>query len=328
MYKNPMADLMVAFATLAPNADDDESRARIARSLGVEWKPALPQALETDEAAVDTTITVSTTIQPPTSVQEIDSRQDSHVESADSRELPFRIKSSVPVARKAPDWLGQVELFPKQEAMPTETVPVEPLFRPDWTRGILSGALSGMRPDGPIDVPEIITRICHGEAITALPRVRWATLSRGVQLLIDRGEGMTPFRDDQRWLENRLRLMLGSEALEILSFSSCPTRKAGSGSRLTWEPYRELRPPRPGTTVVALTDLGIPEVRLRERQASPDEWIEFARHLRTLGCPLVALVPYPETRWPERVRRHLTVLPWDRKTSASTIRGLVGEGLR
>lgn len=79
---------------------------------------------------------------------------------------------------------------------------------------------------------------------------------------------------------------------------------------------------------MALTDLGVPAVRLRERQASPEEWVEFAKYVRSMGCPLVALVPYPRTRVPEAVHRYMTVLPWDRRTSASRVRSLVGMGLK
>jgi len=46
--------------------------------------------------------------------------------------------------------------------------------------------------------------------------------------------------------------------------------------------------------------------------------------VRRAGCPLVAFVPYAPRRWPRALRRAMTIVQWDRRTSAVTIRNLVG----
>ncbi len=328
MHDNPLADVLIAFSKLQPAPDDREGRERIARLLGMSWSPDAPAPKPKQEAKPPETATEET---PPGSEQRF-RRQEPETgpppPGADERPLPFRIRSTVPQERKRPAWLEQVEVFPKPEARAPAIPTTEPLFRPDWTRGILSGAFSVSRLEGVIDIPAVIEQICRGDALDVLPRVRWSTLARGVQLWIDRGEGMTPYASDQKWMAQKIRNVVGGHALEVVYFSSSPVRGAGTGSRRMWKPFEELPPPRVGTTVVALTDLGIPEARLRERQAQPEEWIAFSRHFQSLQCPVVAFVPYPQQRWPEELLKHIVIFPWDRKTSASKIRGLVGKRLQ
>jgi hypothetical protein len=327
MHDNPLADVIVAFSKLEPDPDDHQGREIIARLLGMAWTPEIQRPPEKDSSSPVVPAADDRSAEPARPRSPVsEETQAPPLENAE-RPLPFRIRSSAPQERKRPSWLEQVEVFPKPEERTAATPLTEPLLQPDWIRGILSGALSVSRLDGAIDIPTLIERICRGNAVENLPRLRWATLARGVQVWIDRGEGMTPFVDDQKWLEHRIRHVAGSHAVEVIYFSSSPIRKAGKGSRLTWKPFRELPPPRTGTTIVALTDLGIPEARLRERQAQPEEWIEFSRHFQNLGCPVVAFVPYPKARWPEELLKHIVVIPWDRKTSASRIRGLVGKRL-
>jgi hypothetical protein len=101
----------------------------------------------------------------------------------------------------------------------------------------------------------------------------------------------------------------------VFRFAGCPLRGAGAGPK----PWHRYRPPLPGVPVVLLTDLGICQPPLATDSADECEWLEFATLVRRAGCPLLALVPYGETRWPRALARALNIIHWDRGTTASTV---------
>jgi hypothetical protein len=87
-------------------------------------------------------------------------------------------------------------------------------------------------------------------------------------------------------------------------------------------------PPAPGIPVVVLTDLGIAQPHGAMAVAGAEEWREFASNVSRAQCPLLALVPYPARRWPAGLHRVMTILQWDRATTAAVVRKVVGSGLR
>jgi hypothetical protein len=202
-----------------------------------------------------------------------------------------------------------VDPLPKGEA--AALPPIEPLFLPRWIRGIVAAALSAELPDGPPDVERAVDAAARLEPITDVPRRPLRTLRLGVQLLVDRSSRMTPFARDQSWLELTLHRILGENRVEVLSFTTTPLEPDGGTYR---------RPP-PGTPVLLLTDLGIGRPLLDPGWTEPDEWLRFARAVRRADCRLTAFVPYPPARWPAQLARELTIIRWDRSTSAATIRG-------
>jgi hypothetical protein len=66
---------------------------------------------------------------------------------------------------------------------------------------------------------------------------------------------------------------------------------------------------------------------LAEDWADLHEWIEFSSKVRHAHCPLIALVPYKQSRWPTELLSYMTIIQWDRKTTAPIIRSIVGGGL-
>jgi hypothetical protein len=331
MFSNPIADALVAFAELKPAPDDHEGRRTIARMLGLEWQPPI------------TSTTPAIETPPPQEPIEFNVALEQNIKvghalnilrggpgERNQEPLPFEIRKSLPHPATMPKWLEEVEPLAKNRAT-TAAVPVSeppPLFVPEWTRAILSTTLALRHADGPLDVPAIIGGISRGEAVTPLPRIERKSLARGVQLLVDRSEAMMPFAADVKWLEERFHKTAGSHAIQVMRFSGCPTRGAGPGGRLTWKPYGEWPSPRTGTTIVVVSDLGIVSAPLRHLPGEPEEWIDFANHVRSRSCPLVAIVPFDPTRWPEELVRHVPMIPWDRRTTASRVRALLGRGLR
>lgn len=76
--------------------------------------------------------------------------------------------------------------------------------------------------------------------------------------------------------------------------------------------------------MLLLTDLGIGRPQLSADPATVEEWLELAAVVRRAGCPLVALVPYGAHRWPAALRDAMTLVEWDRPTSAARVRARVG----
>jgi hypothetical protein len=199
----------------------------------------------------------------------------------------------------------------------------EPLFIRHQTRGILTITLATPGHSRMIDLDEVVRTLLRGRMLSALPHLQVPTLARGVQLLIDRSDGMLPFLSDLRRIECDIRDVVGSEALDVLRFACCPTRGAGAGPRRTWRDYRGHATPPVGTRVVAITDLGIGSPPGTDAPASASEWISFADHLQRAGCQLIALVPYRASRWPAAVASNIDILHWDSSTTAASAARIV-----
>jgi hypothetical protein len=190
------------------------------------------------------------------------------------------------------------------------------LLAPERQRAILGALCSSRRADGEIDVDAVVSRIGTGEAIADIPRRLVLTTRLGVRLLVDIGTGMTPFLRDAERLVAQAAQLVGSDALERLSFDGSPLGSSGlgDGPAWDWKPYAELQPMPPGRPVLAVTDLG-----LGGRTPSPsiavESWRDFAAIVRAAGSRLVLLVPYSERRWPRALRSSVAIVRWDRTTS-------------
>lgn len=191
----------------------------------------------------------------------------------------------------------------------------EPLFEPRWTRELLASALATTRYDGPVDGVRLVDTIARGRVVTEVPRLPRPTLSRGAQLLVDVGDAMDPFVQDRRELAADLINVVGSSLVTMLFFRDAPTRGVGVGR--VWSSRYE--PPEPGVPVLVLTDLGIGGPGASQTPSSEREWFALHDVLRPRGSRLVALVPYNEERWPRRLAQKLTIVRWDRATTASVL---------
>jgi hypothetical protein len=179
----------------------------------------------------------------------------------------------------------------------------EPLLDRRWARQVLTTLLAMPRFDGPVDEAAVVESIARGEPVDPVPLLPRRSLSRGVHLLLDLGEGMQPFVRDAWHLADELDRVLGATNVDTRAFTEVPeTEAAGDG--------------RP---VLALTDLGIAGLRPSERTAAGRRWLALAEGVRGGGAPLLALVPYPPNRWPPRLAQAMTIVQWDRSTSVSAV---------
>ncbi|WP_328678018.1 hypothetical protein [Streptomyces sp. NBC_00343] len=192
-------------------------------------------------------------------------------------------------------------------------LPYMPLFVPRWTGAILRTIASRRVDDGLVDVAALVDIIARGRPVARLPRLPVPTLRYGLQVLVDRGSGMQPFRRDQNHLVQEIRSVVGEALVEVGYFSDFPLRGTGPGPRWTRTSYR---PPEPGRPVLLLSDLGIGGPHADPRRSTRAEWEEFVGLVSRAGCTVVALCPYPQQRRPHWLARLLPVIGWDRTTAA------------
>lgn len=311
-----VGELLRAFSLLAP--DDEAVRRRIASLLGFGWR---------DGSAEAGSLTPDDSSQPTTGGAAAEPHTERETREAG---LPRRAKSQAPdpfelvplEARsrgEEPRWLREAPPLPRPEdqARP-EPPPVEPLLDRRRTRALLCEILGSQRLDG-IDFAALERRIGEARPLVELERLSRRTLARGVEVLVDRSPNLAPFFADQDLLVAQVRALVG-EGVRVLRFAGSPLAGAGPGSPRLW---RSWRPPDPARLILILSDLGIGR-GVRARRTEPQEWLKMAAMAREAGCTLVALVPYPEKRWPRRLAGALPILTWDHRLALRHVRLATG----
>lgn len=309
-------DLIRAFARLRPT--DAASKRAIANALGfdydetlVEPPPPPPPPPPTETSSIEETSKRRQSAPSPSSSSPASSPFNTDLTPSVLRPLPN-------VTQSPRSWETATPLAPPPTTK-VEPPPVEPLLVPRWTRGILSAALARRAAEGEIDIEAVVRTISSGLAFRAVPRRLVPRVGSGVQVLVDAAEAMTPFAEDQLWLSERIRVVAGRDRTEVLGIEHTTTFVAGAGMRLGWDDYFATHVPLPGIVTILLTDLGIGRAPVA-RWTSPSRWLDFANELRRRGVPLVAIVPYARSRWPDALRRAIPIVQWDARTTARTAR--------
>jgi hypothetical protein len=108
--------------------------------------------------------------------------------------------------------------WPGWEQAVSVSLRYQPLFRKQWTRGLLSEAAATWRAAGPVDIPRALEILVRGATPAELPRIYTQTLARGCQVLIDASPGMAPFAKDCWQLIDALRSVVGREQVQVFYF--------------------------------------------------------------------------------------------------------------
>lgn len=198
--------------------------------------------------------------------------------------------------------------------------PVEPLFLPRWTPGILAAALAVETGDGPIDIDRIIDGLARLELRTPLPRRRRRTLDRGVLVLVDESEGMLPFAADTTEIIARVRRVVG-DGVDVWHFDGHPL--------VAWDGREQIavidKLPQTPRAVLAITNFGRSGPPFRARGAELErEWLGLAARLEHGRFPIVALLPDRPSRVPRALGQRIAVIEWDRQTSVAAAARAVG----
>jgi hypothetical protein len=164
-----------------------------------------------------------------------------------------------------------------------------------------------------VDVERAALDLARAMPILSLPRIHVPSLVLGVQILVDVGEAMQPFREDQEDVLRRFHANL-REQLHIRYYSDDPTRGCGRQRRrtgwITWSP------PRIGTPLVVLSDLGCGFPR---RPRATEAWIKLADRLRRRRSRLVVFAPVRRGRLPLQLLQAIEIVIWDRSTGRRSV---------
>jgi hypothetical protein len=217
-----------------------------------------------------------------------------------------------------PEWLNRPhEVTPREPALTFQT-----LLPARTAHPVLSAALNTLKEGFDPDVQRLIEHLVHGRAVSRLPMLPRGSLECGVDLLLDHGEGMTPFYDDLKVLASQVREVVGNDRYRGFGFRGDPGEAAGRRRGRHREPWRPIA----GRPVLVATDFGIGAPPGSRERAETRVWRDFADHCRKARVPLVGLVPLHPSHWPHGLGRWFKLIHWDPRTRASTVRHLVGLG--
>jgi hypothetical protein len=195
----------------------------------------------------------------------------------------------------------------------TPPPPATPLTAATQQRA-LAMALAGTAVGGRINVLALVDDFAQRRARRAPPRLPRPSLRRGVQLIVDRGPALEPFRGDLERLRNALLSVVSQSGMDEIGFESDPgtvVRRRRHGGRVVRGPWPagDLLP-APGTPVVVVTDLGIAVPKVGPLASAMHNWLEQYEAFRRARVRALFLVPYPPARWPPVVARRLPVVYW------------------
>ncbi|RAJ71914.1 hypothetical protein K378_00738 [Streptomyces sp. Amel2xB2] len=200
-----------------------------------------------------------------------------------------------------------------QPGGPVALPPYEPLWKPDWARGVMFATVSTPVASRRLDARTLSRKTARHESLRTVPWQSRPSTRRGVQLLLDHGAGMTPFQEDRRWLRELAGSIAGRDRVEVLRFRGTPLRGVVRGDPAAPQPYR---PPAPGTPVVLVSDLGRARRPFADEPSVPAaDWREFIHRLLRSGCPAVCITPFPADDYPRSLRDRVALIPFDRRIS-------------
>ncbi len=213
-----------------------------------------------------------------------------------------------------PKWLDAAGPLGRFEPSPAGEAPS--LFAPAVTRDLVASLVASEVPSGALDVAAAIRSLAYSQPLDEVPRLPMPSLRFGVQVLLDRGEAMRPYRRDQGQIVRDLQKVVGEQRVDVLRFANMPDR-AGVGTRRTWKPYSFPSVPSP---ILVVSDLGLVRFVDRHASAAAGAWPAFARRARRAGCRVAALVPYAPKYWPQDLSSQMQLVYWDRPTTVASVR--------
>lgn len=213
----------------------------------------------------------------------------------------------------APAWIHGA--YQRLDPTPGRSPPRQTLFPGRTARGVFTAALATLRLGREIDVQALVESVVRGHLPRQLPRLPTATLSRGCQVLLDFSDSMLPWWEDLRELAAQLVAVLGEERVAAFDFASAPAAasqwRAGREESTPWQPEA-------GRPILVVTDFGI-RGRSHGQRASV-HWLDFVGLCTAKGCPLLILVPWSPTYWPDWLGTCPELLHWHPRTSAAMLR--------
>ncbi len=304
-----LAELVEALKLLEP---EDKAKTMIANTLGFEWKEEKKKSPPDHiQPPVVTPITETPEHTKP------EPSKDSHLTMLESIET--RYPKNIEILFDNPIMASTEELEPSSVALHMTSPGYQPLLKDEWFRGLMSVMLATPVASRDIDWPMLEQRLANGRLLERLPLRQRPTLKRGVQLFLDRSISMQPFWRDEIELLDRLQHLLGSRNVQVWWLEVDPW--------LSTEPQLNWHSPPPDqlsakTPLLIVSDFGIGEDPLGEGMMDFGPWRTLLYQAQSSFCPVIALIPSPESIWPNKVRQLIPyAYVWDRDTSLQSVKG-------
>lgn len=191
-----------------------------------------------------------------------------------------------------------------------------PLLDPRTLRSAIVSAVETRSLETIPDIDALTDMLIRGEVIREIPLVKFPTVRRGVQVLLDRGSGMVPFAGDADHLAAAIAALVNESSTRVLPFRTMPTWSVydSGGGRRAYE-----FPPA-GVPVVIISDFGMSRETLPDVRPVLADWVQLLRELRARRSSVIAFVPYEPDRWPRELLSSAVFVHWDRGASSMTIR--------
>ena len=292
-----ISDLAAALDALEP-ADDGTLRA-IAGLLGLE-RAARPTAPRPPGFAPPS---------PPPPPDQADGEGEDGPSTAASGRSPFTVAELPALTPQETPQPAEVDAEPLKLEAPVPGVQPRPipLLSPLAARFIVQELVASSRFGPEPDLDRLVAGLARREIPQPVPLQEHRTLAFGVQVLVDEGEGMEPFAEDQDAMVDLVRRLVGDAIVDVRQIHEVPDPA---------DPVYPWEPPPPGVPVLALTDLGLAG-RVERGAADLDAaWQIVAAALAVRGSCLITLLPYPPARWPASLQGCIDLVLWDRSTTA------------
>jgi hypothetical protein len=317
MTRHPISrgDMLRLFAYVG---DDEQERQRAAALLGFVWHSAVTASPLPPRPMAPPSATIQPATTPPSRVSEPESDWDHLPNEIWLSEL----KKPFPSGSRS-QWYAQTQ--PLEFDTAPDRLPrlvAEPLLAPMSQRVMLLAMLATFVSGHNVDLRRLIDRIAVRTPLRKIPHLRKRSVRRGVQLLLDVGERMQPFFDDQIQLIEYLTPLMPEGRIQVVRCHGAPPARPFAG---------EYLPPSPGTPILLVSDLGRGGGALSPFGARADVWIDFARHMEALGCHVLVLAPVSQDKIGPKLREFLHIVTWDRTLTEGQFRRsrpLVGAAVR
>ncbi len=320
-----LAELLLSMATLKPNSS--EACASIVTTLGLEWRDEKEKQASYLESSFEPIVGSSgSSTKDSISEQNVPDQTPEPVLPVNSHKKilePIGYEKQIhEIMFNNPILSSTEELEPTNLTFHMKSPEPRPLLRNEWFRGLISVMLATPRASRDIDWRILEKNLTNGRSLDSLPWRQQSTLKRGVQLILDRSESMQPFWHDEKELLIRLRGYLGSRNVKVSWLEI--DRWLSIKSKLKWHSSSPFQF-SVGTPLVIVSDFGIGEGLDGEGKEELEPWLPLLRMAKNHNCPVIALVPAPESFWPKILKQLIPyVFVWDYHTSIQSVRRLIG----
>ena len=313
-----LAELFTALEMLKPSSS--EACSLIAKTLGLEWRESEEKVTSYPDSSS------KSNVEPSGSVDE---ELTTELEMPDKTPGPQSSTELEPIGYE--DQMHEIlfndpiledddidELRPTDIALHMKSPKYQPLLRDEWFRGLMSAMLATPRASRDIDLRVLEKRLANGQPLERLPWRQQSTLEHGVQLYLDRSDSMQPFWHDEKGLINRLQRLLGSRNVQVRWLEIYPW--VSTESQLKWHSPPPSQFPTE-TPLLIVSDFGIGERLFGEGVVGLEPWFPLLDLAQSHNCPVIALVPAPESFWPNKLKQLIpNAFVWDHDTSIQSVR--------